>query len=450
MLNFSRIYKMPITFYGYGYNVNNPTKRIPIVVPDDVRNSHTWIFGTTRVGKTRLLENLVEQCVRKGESVVIIDPKGDHDLFNKVVQAAIVTQRYQDLIVIDPIYPEYSAVIDPLSYYYMIEEAVAHIVSGVEVSKEDKFFLNVAYDVSLAIVQALVMIAKAKRQPPKFNFNDIKNLMSQDDLKRLQMQINMINTPEAEQLSRDLAKIISSPPDYYNKISTSLRVALAELSSGNIGKLVGKVDENRFIKRLEEGKTVILYVKLGTLLTKKASYTLGKVILSMIQSLAGRFFASNRKITPPLNIFIDEAQSTLYVGIDEMFAKAGGAGVHIYGISQSINQIFSAVGEEYGRTILDNTNTKVIMRIPDMETAEYVAGHFGIYKRYTSFLSAGKPTGGMMIREVEEDFVKPQQVMELQPREFFLISYHGKFKGITADVTSTFLNVKYPDIKVVE
>lgn len=449
MLNFSKIYKIPLTYIGHGYNINNPVKEIPIVIPDSVRNSHCWVFGTTRVGKTRLLENMVEQCIRKGESVVIIDPKGDHDLLNKTVQVALVTKRYEDLIVIDPIYPQYSAIIDPLAYYYMMEEIVAHLVSGVEVDKSDKFFLNVAYDVSLAIVQSLLMISRSKGERPKFNINDVKNRMSQSDLKVLKSQIDMIDTPEARQLSQDLQKIIDSPADYYNKISTSLRVALTELSSGNIGQLIGKADENRFIKRIESGKSVIMYVKLGTLLTKKASYTLGKVILSMIQSLSGRFFASNRKITPPLNIFIDEAQSTLYVGIDEMFAKSGGAGIHLYGFSQSVSQLYSAVGEDYAKTILDNTNTKIIMRIPDIDTAEYVASHFGLYKRYTPFLSVGRGDG-IMIREVDEEYIKPQEVMELKPREFLLISYHGKFRGLTADVTPTFINVKYPDIKTVE
>jgi hypothetical protein len=40
----------------------------------------------------------------------------------------------------------------------MPEELVGHIVSGVEVGKE-RFFFNVAYEISLVIVQALIMLA---------------------------------------------------------------------------------------------------------------------------------------------------------------------------------------------------------------------------------------------------------------------------------------------------
>jgi hypothetical protein len=46
------------------------------------------VFRNHPGGKTRILENMVEQDIRKGYSVVVIDPKGDIDLFSKIVQVA--------------------------------------------------------------------------------------------------------------------------------------------------------------------------------------------------------------------------------------------------------------------------------------------------------------------------------------------------------------------------
>ena len=92
-------------------------------------------------------------------------------------------------------------------------------------------------------------------------------------------------------------------------------------------KIIGQADSNRFIKNLESGKPVILVVHTGAMITREASATLGKVLLSMIQSFVGRVYLSNRqKVNPPLSIFIDEAQSLLYQGVEELFAKAGSAG----------------------------------------------------------------------------------------------------------------------------
>ena len=431
---------------GKGQMLSDPTRNIEIAIPDSHRNGHLWCFGTTRVGKTRVIENMAEQDIRKGYSVVLIDPKGDLEIFSKIVQVAFEEGRQEDLMLVTPIFPAYSAIVDPLAYYFMPEERVGHIVSGVEVGKE-KFFYNVAYEISLVIVQAFIMKAKAAGKHPRFNLNDVKNCISHADLEKLQGEIKNIASADAGQLVSDIEKILKSPPDYYGKVSSSLRVALMELTSGNIGKVIGCADENRFLKRLEEGKRVIMIVQLGSLLTRRAAYTLGKVVISMVQSFVGRVFASGRKVTPPLCLYVDEAQNVLYYGIDDLFAKAGGAGVWVHGFSQSVSQLYAALGQDYAKVILDNTNTKLFMRVPDTETAQYVADHFGEKTKFAPILSVG---GGMTARSLEEPVLKPADILNLPPRKFYLMGYGGSFVGKTADISNPYVHIKFPDISAEE
>lgn len=430
------------TVLGTGSRISEPGHLMKIAIPDDARKGHFWCFGTTRVGKTRILENMVEQDIRKGYSIVVIDPKGDIDLFSKIVQVASVEGRQEELIFVTPIYPDFSAVIDPLSHYYMPEELVGHIVSGVEVGRE-RFFFNVAYEISLVIVQALIMLSTWDGRAHSFNLNDVKNKMSREELTKLKGQVDCVNTPEAKQLSSDMQKILDSPQDYYGKVSSSLRVALMELTSGNIGKVVGKADENRFISRLEKGKPVIMVVHLGSLITRKAAFTLGKVVISMIQSFVGRVFSSGRKVTPPLCLYIDECQNVLYYGIEDLFAKAGGADVWLHGFAQSVSQLYAMIGKDYGNAILDNTNTKLFMRVPDTDTATYVAGHFGVFRRYSTILNVD---GGVSVREEEDEILKPSDILELDARKFYLMTYSGLYKGQTLDVSPLHLQIAFPDL----
>ncbi len=186
-----------------GVHLDHPETIMELGFPDSFRKGHFWCFGTTRVGKTRILEHIAEQDIRKGYSVVVVDPKGDIDLFSKITQLADDTHRLDDLMLITPIFPEYSAILDPLSFYYMPEELVAHITAGVAVGREPYFF-GVAYEVSLVVVQALIMLAEVSGTPPSFNLNDIKNHISHQDLERLKEQLDYIDTPDAEQLARDM------------------------------------------------------------------------------------------------------------------------------------------------------------------------------------------------------------------------------------------------------
>ncbi len=435
-------YKKGWTHLGTGVHLDDPETIMELGFPDSFRKGHFWCFGTTRVGKTRLMEHILEQDIRKGYSVVVVDPKGDIDLFSKITFLAGDTKRLKDLMLITPIFPEYSAILDPLSSYYMPEELVGHITAGVAVGREPYFF-GVAYEVSLIVVQALIILAEANGRNPSFNLNNIKNHISHQDLERLKDRLDYLNHPEAEQLVLDMKKILATPPDYYSKVASSLRVALTELTSGNVGQIIGKADENRFIKRLEQGKGIILVVQLGSLLTKRAAYTAGKVIISMIQAFVGRVYSSGKNVTPSLVMHIDEAQSVLYHGIEDLFAKAGGAGVYIHGYCQSISQLHAEVGEDRANTILDNCNTKLFMRVPDVSTALYVSRHLGEQRRFSPIISVG---GGLSIRETEDVRIKHTEVLNMAPRELFLSTYSGTYKGKTATVQESSLKVEFPDL----
>jgi hypothetical protein len=86
-------------------------------------------------------------------------------------------------MLVTPIFPEYSAILDPLSSYYMPEELVAHITAGVAVGREPYFF-GVAYEVSLVLVQALLELAKGEHRTASFNLIDVKNKISHGDLQK--------------------------------------------------------------------------------------------------------------------------------------------------------------------------------------------------------------------------------------------------------------------------
>ena len=94
-----------------------------------------FVFGTTGVGKTRLCENLIEQDIEKGYSVVYFDPKGDQQIFTKIFDVARKAGRLDELMLVTPIFPEYSSVIDPMAYYYIVDELVGHVISGIQGGK---------------------------------------------------------------------------------------------------------------------------------------------------------------------------------------------------------------------------------------------------------------------------------------------------------------------------
>ncbi len=95
----------PATDLGTGFSLADRTRILDISIPDRDRSRHTFVFGTTGVGKTRLAEYLIEQDIRKGYSVAFFDPKGDQEIFAKIVDVAEQCGRLNELMLVTPIYP---------------------------------------------------------------------------------------------------------------------------------------------------------------------------------------------------------------------------------------------------------------------------------------------------------------------------------------------------------
>lgn len=444
-------------YFGEGYSYRSRQKGIRLVVPDVNRSGHFWCFGTTRVGKTRLLENMVEDDIRKGYDVIILDPKNDVELFSKVVQIAFETGRQNDLMLLNPVFPELSIKINPLRYYSMQEELVAHVMAAIPDGKEP-FFKNVGYETTINAIQGLFRIAELNKENKALTFNDLKEVTNKVSLDDLYGELRAYNDPVTQEISNNLKKVTESEKDYFSKISSSLRVALMELTVGNTGSILGKVEDNELIKRLEENtynnigryhpdrKGVIFVAQMGSLLTQRAALTVGKVLVSSLATLAGRVFASGKKLSVPLCVYIDEAQSMLYGGIDDVFAKAGGAGLWLHCFSQSVNQIYSAMpSKDAAKAIMDNTNTKLFMRAPDAETAESVAKFFGEKRTFSPVLSTN--SGGMTIKENVDNLITPQHILELKPREFFMTTYSGMYRGMVRSVSEHLLEIEYPEAR---
>ena len=430
-----------VTHLGRGVNLNDVTKVMDISINDADRSGHFGCFGTTRVGKTRLIENIIEQDIRKGYNVVVIDPKGDIDLFSKIVQVAAESGRLEEVMMLTPIFPDHSICVDPLAYYYMEEELVEHVVSGIK-AKED-YFIAIAQEVSQAVVSGLALKAQHENKKMNINFLDVKIRSDWHNLKKFRDELRLYPNCNAD-LILSMDQILSSPPDFFSKVSSSLRTTLSSLTSGTTGQIIGKSKVNEFIKRFEDGNGVILFCNTGSMLARRTAHIIGRVLVSMIQSMIGRIFASARKLDPPLCLHVDEGHNILYKGIQELFNKGGGANLWVHFYTQSIAQIEEEIGREATRSIVDNINSWVYMLVNHPETAQYVEDSSPNKRKYQPILSFG---GGISVREMEEKQILATQILQLPKRYFYLRSYGKLFKGITTDTSPRYVTVSLPEIK---
>ncbi|PIZ00645.1 hypothetical protein COY62_01760 [bacterium (Candidatus Howlettbacteria) CG_4_10_14_0_8_um_filter_40_9] len=103
-------------------------------IKTDDRRRHTYIIGKSGMGKSKLLENFIEEDIQRGNGLAVIDPNGDliHDTLKK-----IPTHRINDVILLDPADQEFPVGFNPLE---VDDPALKHFVAQGFVGTLEKLF----------------------------------------------------------------------------------------------------------------------------------------------------------------------------------------------------------------------------------------------------------------------------------------------------------------------
>jgi len=108
-----------------GYNQYREEKKDVRIERDD-RRRHMYIIGQTGVGKSGFLSNLIEQDIKSGEGVGVLDPHGDlvEDILGKIPK-----ERINDVILFEPGNLERSIGLNMLEYDPKYPEQKTFIVN---------------------------------------------------------------------------------------------------------------------------------------------------------------------------------------------------------------------------------------------------------------------------------------------------------------------------------
>src|SRR5581483_11543999 len=128
-------------------------------LPNSLLSQHLLALGAPGSGKTRFLEVLIEQAVRRGDAVVVIDPKGDERLLDRTVDAARRAGRSADFRFFALPFPYQSCRYNPLAHYVRTNEIPDRIALVLPRGGGDaEAFRNFAWDFVSTVATALDLL----------------------------------------------------------------------------------------------------------------------------------------------------------------------------------------------------------------------------------------------------------------------------------------------------
>lgn len=396
-----------------------------IYLPQDNRNSHTLVFGMTRVGKTRLLSTLVNQDIRNGEAVLLIDPKGDSELLKDMYSACKVAGRLHDFRILHAGMPEVSAKYNPLASFSDISEVATRVASAISAEGEGKQFADFAWrylNITATCLREMgetinyrslsFFVMRPKQLLMAYSDKILAKQIShyeesiQKALEQLiQNQKNGRKTQGVETPSRadavrevvnayieaeiasgkantlqqsilsDLHHASKMGEEFYSKITASLSPVFDKINktaAGDIfswGNTLGLpvIQLEDVIKRKQ-----VCYIGLDSMSNRAMSEAVAQAVIADLISLCGRLYKDNPNQTYSLCLHADELAEMVRDEFITLVNKAGGSGVKVTAYTQTVNDLGAVFGnnQHKHKMLLGNFGTVIMLRIANLDTAK--------------------------------------------------------------------------------
>lgn len=386
-------------------------KEGPVLQPLKHLEGHMLCVGTTGAGKTRLFDILVTQAILRGESVIIIDPKGDRELRDNARRACRSVGKEDQFLCFHPAFPRESVCIDPLANYTRVTELASRLAALIPSEGGGDPFKSFGWQALNNICQGLelihssptltlirrsleggtagLVIDSVKAYADSLNGNYESTMRRYIDKAKgpqkekvaFMMMRFYYEELQPEYPSSELEGLLSMfqhDSTHFAKMVASLLPIMNMLTSGELGKLLStKKDDPDETRKVIDTKQIInsgsvVYIGLDSLTDGMVGSAIGSLFLSDLTAVAGdryNFGADNR----PVSIFVDEAAEVINDPFIQLLNKGRGAGLRLMVATQTFADFAARMGsKDKALQVLGNINNLISLRVIDTETQAYV------------------------------------------------------------------------------
>ncbi|PHM37781.1 conjugal transfer protein TraG [Xenorhabdus mauleonii] len=409
------------------------------------RVGHTLVMGTTRVGKTRLAELLITQDIRRGEVVIVFDPKGDADLLRRIWAEAHRAGRGNELSLFHLGWPEISARYNAVGRFGRVSEVASRLAGQLSGEGNSAAFREFAWRFVNIVARALVALGHRpdyqlitryvnniselyqryairvmeERQPEllaqinhslsKLKEKDIpRNMQGQPDALRLWAMEMTLSSEAGKQLYDPildgLRSAVRYDRTYFDKIVASLLPLLEKLTTGKIAELLSpdylNMTDLRPIFDWEQviRKNGIVYIGLDALSDSDVASAVGNSMFADLVSVAGQIYKYGMNAGLPvrhdgklaINLHCDEFNELMGDEFIPLINKGGGAGMQVTAYTQTSSDIEARIGSPAKTAqVVGNFNTLIMLRVRDNRTAELLTSQLPEVEIYSKTLVSG-------------------------------------------------------------
>lgn len=401
------------------------------------RVGHTLVLGTTRTGKTRLAEILITQDIRRGETVIVFDPKGDIDLLRRMYAEARRCGREGQFYLFHLGHPEISARYNPVGSFSRITEVATRIAGQLPSGGESAAFREFVWRYVNVMARALVALGRKPdyeqinryasdvepllvdyfehwldREPKATGWREAvdspidKKTLDKGLQSRGARAVALVQYARRRQLydpiAHALAATLNYERSYFDKLVASLLPLMEKLTTGRTAALLSPDynDPDDWRPVFDWNAVIhlngIVYVGLDALSDYEVAGAVGNSMFADLTSVAGSLykFGTGRGLpeaaTPTrIAIHADEFNELIGDEFVPLLNKAGGAGFQVTAYTQTWSDVEARIGSRpKAGQVAGNFNTLLMLRVKEMATAELLTNQLPEVRVVSTILSS--------------------------------------------------------------
>ena len=399
-------------------------REAPLYRPLQNFEGGTLLVGTTQSGKGVALANLITQAIRRGDVVIVIDPKNSRRL-KRIVQRACEDYREPGTFLeFHPAFPEAGIRID-FTFNWQKATELASRIQSVMPPDTGGAFSAFGWDAVNVVVQGLIELEERPNlvKLTKYIEGGIEPVL-EGSLQRFYAKTlgsGWRELPEMKKLLHDAhrghlkkpseaasadllafvayyehhiaqsqrSKVIDAQVrtfrhnrEHYQKITANLLPILSMLTSGDLGPSLSPdpfdADDTRPIMNFEKIERAghVLYMCLDSLPDPSVASAIGALALADLAARAGMRYnlGGYRRIS----LFVDEVSNVINQPLIEILNKGAEGGIFTTCAMQTLADLAKRLGsEDAARMALGNLNNLIALRTKDRPTQDFVVETFG-------------------------------------------------------------------------
>lgn len=399
-------------------------REVPLHRPLQNFEGGTLLIGTTQSGKGVALAALITQAVKRGDVVIVIDPKNSRRL-RRVVERACEDYREPDTFIeFHPAFPEKGVRLD-FTFNWQKPTEIASRIQSIMPPDTAGAFSAFGWDAVNVVVQGLVELEERPNlvKLTKYIEGGIEPVLEASlrrfydallgsgwretaDMKKMLHDAHRGNMKRpSEAASADLmafvayyehhvaqsqrSKVLDAQVrtfrhnrEHYQKITANLLPVLSMLTSGDLGRSLSPdpfdAGDTRPIMNFEKIERAghVLYMCLDSLPDPSVATAIGALALADQAARAGMRY--NLGVYRRISLFVDEVSNVINLPLIEILNKGAEGGIFATCAMQTLADLAKRLGsEDAARMALGNLNNLIALRTKDRPTQDFVVETFG-------------------------------------------------------------------------